>query len=747
MLILYTSTIFLGALLLFLVQPLVGRLLLPLLGGAPAVWNTALVFYQFTLLGGYAYAHFAPKWLGIRRQSVLQIGLLLLPLLVLPIAVPHGWSPPTEHNPIPWLLAILTVMVGLPFFAVSTLSPLLQRWFSASAHHHAGDPYFLYAASNFGSLLALVIYPVLVEPHLGLVKQGRWWTVGYLILACLTIIGAVSIWRRASRPASTEKAIANPIPMGAATERLTWRRRWRWILLAFVPCSLMMSVTTYVTSEVAPIPLLWVIPLGIYLLTFIFVFARRKLVPHRWMLRAFPVVVVLLITMLARTTLKSGSFVAFAWPATVHFLGLFVVSMVCHGELANDRPSVLHLTEFYLWMSVGGVLGGMFNALLAPLIFPTVIEYPITLLLACLLVSSPRAPKSRDKRARILDFALPILLGLLTAGLILLVEHGRLGDPTLAVALEWIPPAVFCLFLFRRSLRFALGVFAMLLATTLSLRPEIHTILRARSFFSTYGVDLMPGTEYVHIFTHGTTMQGLQNLEPQARRIPLLYYTRSGPLGETVAKLPEGLKQRVAAVGLGVGAAASYAEPGQHWTFYEIDPEVVRIASNPRYFTYVEDCRGDLKIVLGDARLSLQREPDHQFGFLMVDAFTSDTIPLHLVTREALALYMRKLVPDGVLAVHVTNRRLDLEPVFARLVKDAGLYAAICIDPATLEEWKRTGKMTSWWIVITRHPSFLDSLAQSHRWRPLQEQKGVGLWTDDYESVFSIFHWGSGAEF
>lgn len=740
MLILYTATIFLGALLLFLVQPLVGRMLLPLLGGVPAVWNTAMVFYQATLLAGYAYAHFSTKWLGVRRQALLHVALLALPLLALPIVVPYSWAPPTTHNPIPWLLAALAVMVGLPFFVVSTMSPLLQRWFSAGEHRHAGDPYFLYAASNCGSLLALVSYPVLVEPHLGLLQQSRWWAVGYIVLAVLTAICGMWVWRVARNPVTARESVPST-RSAAPVERLTWPRRWRWIMLAFVPCSLMLSVTTYVTSEVAPIPLLWVIPLGIYLLTFTLVFARRKLVLHQWMVRAFPFAVVILMTMLARMTLKSGSFAAFAWPVAMHFVGLFIVAMVCHGELANDRPSVPHLTEFYLWISAGGVLGGIFNALLAPLIFPTVIEYPVTLLLACVMVSQSGGSGTANKRARILDVALPVLLGLFTAGSILMVEHGRIGEPTLVLVLESVPPAVLCLFLFRRSLRFALGVLAILLATIMALRPEVHTVLRARSFFGTYGVELMPGSEYIHVFRHGTTMQGLQSLDPKARRIPLLYYTQAGPLGETIAALPNESKQRVAAVGLGVGAAASYAEPGQQWTFYEIDPEVERIATNPKYFTYLEDCRGKANVVLGDARLSLQREPDGQFGLMILDAFNSDTVPLHLVTREALALYMRKLAPNGVLAFHVTNRRLDFEPVFANLVSDAGFFALICIDPATPEEWSRTGKATSWWIVVTRNEQWLQFLTQSHRWRPLETQKGVGLWTDDFESVFTIFHW------
>jgi hypothetical protein len=747
MLILFTATIFLGALLLFFVQPMMGRMLLPLLGGAPAVWNTAMVFYQAALLAGYAYAHFATKWLGVRRQAALHIPLLFLPLLALPIAIPHGWTPPTTHNPIPWLLAVLAVSAGLPFFVLSATSPLLQRWFSTSGHRDAGDPYFLYAASNCGSFLALISYPILVEPHLGLLQQSRYWAAGYIALAVLTALCGLYVWKRLPGGAPAGQAnegtldALKRVPPTAVSKPLTARRRWRWVLLAFVPCSLMLSVTTYITSEVVPIPLLWVIPLGIYLLTFTLVFAKRRLIPHRWMVSAFPFAVVILVLMLARMSLKAESFASLGWPVAMHFVGLFVVAMVCHGELANDRPSVEHLTEFFLWISVGGVLGGMFNALLAPVIFPMVLEYPITLLLACLLMPL-RSSGTPSGRTRILDIAFPVLLGLFTAGLILLVEHARIDSPRLALALECVPPAVLCLCFFRRPLRFALGGLAIMLATTLALRPEMHAVLVTRSFFGIYGVEKEPGREYLHIFRHGTTMHGMQSFNPKERRIPLLFFTRRGPIGQTIAALPEELKQRVGVIGLGAGTLACYAEAGQHWTFYEIDPEVERIAANPQYFTYLQDCPADVKVVLGDARLSLLAEPDHQFGLMILDAYNSDTIPLHLVTREALALYLQKLTPNGVLALHITNRHVDLEPVFANLARDAGLLSLCRIDPATLEEFQG-GKATSWWIVMTRNAQWLNLLAQDQRWRPVQTQQGVGLWTDDYTSVFSVFHWGS----
>ncbi|MCJ7564258.1 MAG: hypothetical protein MUP52_06685, partial [Candidatus Aminicenantes bacterium] len=438
MLIFFSVTIFTGAALLFLVQPMFARMVLPLLGGSPAVWNTAMVFYQAVLLAGYAYAHFTTRWLGVRRQAAWHLVVLLAPLLVLPIGLPHGWTPPTGTNPAWWLLAVLAVSVGLPFFVVSASSPLLQRWFSASGHRWAADPYFLYAASNLGSLLALVSYPVLVEPRLRLAEQNRWWAVGYAGFVVLTAMCGVWI-RRVGRK--------GPDPEAEATRddgvRITARRRFRWVLLAFVPCSLMLSVTTYVTSEIAPIPLLWVIPLGIYLLTFILVFARRRWVPHVWWVRGMPFAVLPLVMMLVMT-LAAVSFRTLVWPIILHFAGLFVVAMFCHGELANDRPPARHLTEFYLWMSAGGVLGGMVNALLAPLVFPTVLEYPLTLLLACLLMPR-RGSDSPSRRAQVLDVVLPVVLGLVTAGFILYLLAAQLGNARLTQALIFGVPPMLCL--------------------------------------------------------------------------------------------------------------------------------------------------------------------------------------------------------------------------------------------------------------------------------------------------------------
>lgn len=731
--ILFGATIFLGALLLFLLQPMVGRMLLPLLGGAPAVWNTSMVFFQTLLLAGYAYAHFSSRWLGVRRQAALHAILLMLPVLVLPIAIPYGWRPPTAHNPTPWLLMLLTAAVGLPFFVVSATSPLLQRWFSTTTHRDAGDPYFLYAASNFGSLLALLCYPALIEPRLRLSQQSQWWAVGYGALVVLMAICGVMAWRTARERVTGAEVLA-----AVSSERPTPRRRWRWLLLAFVPCSQMLSVTTYITTEVAPMPLLWVIPLGIYLLSFVLVFAKRRVVPHRWIIGALPFAVLLSVMLLARKVLLSESFLALGWPMTLHLLALFVVAMFCHGELAADRPTVSRLTEFYLWISAGGVLGGIFNALLAPLIFHTVIEYPITLLLACLLMPS-RTPDQPNRRTRMLDVVLPVLLGLFTAGFLWIFMRDPLRSPEPIVAYGL--PSMICLSFWRRPLRFALGVLALLVATTLGLRPDLQTIVVVRSFFGIHRVELFPWQQNVHFLRHGSTIHGMQDLNPAERRTPLMYFAKSGPLGQTIATLPAELRQRVAVIGLGAGTVACYAETGQQWTFYEIDPEVKRIASDPQYFTYLQDCPANVHVVLGDGRLSLQAAADGEFGLMILDAYNSDTVPLHLVTREALQLYLRKLMPSGVLAFNISNRNFDLEPVFANLAQNASVFALCRFDRVTTEESQGTGKVESCWVVMTRDAQRLKVLAEDSRWQPPRVQPEVGIWTDDYASLFRVFIW------
>lgn len=740
-LIVYAITIFLSATLLFLVQPMFARMVLPLLGGAPAVWNTAMVFYQAALLAGYAYAHVTTAWLGVRRQVAVHLVVLLLPLLVLPIGLPHGWTPPSHDNPIPWLLALLLVAVGLPFFVVSTSAPLLQRWFALTGHRAAADPYFLYAASNLGSMLALLSYPSLVEPYLRIPEQSRLWAAGYAALAVFTAGCGAFVWRSLRGAPGPAVAGASDAPAADTETSPTAGRRLRWVLLSFVPSSLMLSVTTYLSTDIAAIPLLWVIPLAIYLLTFILVFARRPPIPHGLVVELLPIVMLPLVMVLAS---RATGPLALVLP--VHPLALFVVAMVCHGELARERPSPRHLTGFYLWMSVGGVLGGVFTALVAPLVFTTVLEYPITLVLGCLLVRRPKAASSSPAQ-RVLDVGLPIGLGLLGVGLVRVVQA---GDPETARAYIGAVFGLLVLLCFafsRRPVRFGLGIAAVLLAALFYRGEEGRLLYAERSFFGINRVTLDDSGRY-HFLLHGTTLHGMQSLEPARRREPLAYFYSSGPLGQVFAAYRGPHARRsVAVVGLGAGSIACHAEPGQRWIFYEIDPAVERIARDARYFTFLRDCVPGVQVLLGDARFRLAGAPAAAYDLLILDAYSSDAPPLHLITREALTLYLEKLAAGGILIFNISNRHMDFEPVLARLARDAGLVAVSQDDAFVSDEEYVRGKRPSQWVVMARQARDLAPLAGNSRWKRARLDPGATLWTDDFAALVRTFRWprpGSG---
>jgi SAM-dependent methyltransferase len=751
----FSLTLLLSALLLFLVQPMVAKMTLPSLGGTPAVWNTCIVFFQAALLLGYLYAHVLPKWLGVRRHAALHLFLLTVPFLVLPISLAAWHRPPGDTNPIPWLLTMLAGMVGLPFFVVATSAPLLQRWFSETGHAAARDPYFLYAASNLGSMMALLAYPFLVEPHLRLVEQSWIWLTGYALLALLIAGCALCLWRAPQQstsspvkriddaaPAAQEVAGS---PLAARSSPITAIRRLRWIALSFAPSSLLLGFTTYLTTDIAAVPLLWVVPLAVYLLTFILVFASKPLLPHWLMVRLMPLaVLVTLLFLLGETT---GAF----WlVAPVHFVTFFLVPMVCHGELAADRPAAEHLTEFYLCMSLGGVLGGAFNALVAPLLFDTVAEYPLALALACLLL--PRSRVAVDQSLwRWSDLRAPAVLAAL--GLIVMLGLREFG-PKPGSAYRGPPPSVLllgalivlCLPSVRRPIRFGLCVAAVLLVHWLG--PELGELGERglhveRSFFGVHRV-LVDAERRLHLLQHGTTQHGAQSLEPTRRSEPLTYYHRSGPLGQTFAALAEMKKApAVAVVGLGTGSIACYLEPGQRLTYYEIDPSVLRIATNPEYFTFLSNTRGEVDAVLGDGRLTLAAAPDRRYGLIILDAFSSDAIPMHLVTREALALYASKLTEDGVLVFHISNRYLDLEPVLGDLAAEAGFVCRSqheSRDKIPADELAG-GRLPSHYLVMARRVEHLGSLARDPRWRTVEPRPGARVWTDDYSNIISVWKW------
>jgi predicted O-methyltransferase YrrM len=743
---LFGVTIFLGASLLFLVQPMFARMALPLLGGAPAVWNTAMVFYQATLLAGYAYAHVTVRWLGVRRQAGLHLLILLLPILTLPIALPAGRIPPGDSSPIPWLLALLAVAVGLPFFAVSATSPVLQAWFAATGHPAARNPYVLYAASNVGSLLALLSYPLLVERLFALGVQSRLWAWGYGALVLMVAGCALALRRmagvRADGP-SGEPGGARALgraddPPGledAAVLPITAVRRARWLVLAAVPSSLMLSVTTYISTDIAAIPLLWIGPLGIYLLTFTLVFGRRRIVPHRVWVELLPVALLPVVLVLVA---RANEPLALVIPT--HLVTFFVAAMVCHGELARDRPDPRHLTEFYLWLAIGGVVGGAFTALIAPKVFTNVLEYPLVLALLPLLPTRPAAAWQGGVR-QVLDVLLPLGLGVLTVGLIGGLERSGSGPEAIGPAVGLV--TILCLTFWRRPVRFALGLAALLLGGSVYRGEEGQLLYAERSFFGVSRVTRESSGQY-HMLLHGTTLHGMQALAKERRREPLTYYHRNGPFGQFFTVVETATPRRaVAVVGLGAGSAACYGTPDQRWTFYEIDPTVLRIAANTRFFTFLRDCPPKQYILLGDARLTLARAADGAYDLIILDAYSSDAPPMHLITLDAVRLYLTKLAPGGVLLFNISNRHLVLEPVLGAVARAAGLAARTRDDGHVADADRRTGKVQSQWVVMARRPEELGALGTDPLWKVLAAPPDARPWTDDFASLFSVFRWGS----
>ncbi len=759
---LFSVSLFVSAALLFSVQPMIGKMILPKLGGTPAVWNTCMVFFQAALLLGYAYAHFLTRWLDTKRQALIHSGLILLPLTVLPIRLSDKAvaSIPVDNNPVHWLIGTLIIVSGLPFIIVSTTAPLLQKWFSSTRHRHAHDPYFLYSASNMGSMLGLLSYPAIIEPRLSLIQQSRVWAIGYGCLAILVICCAAVLWRSKSVAAMAGDCSMPCRQTGVFNfgsdiyhgpndsnrslrlndrDTVTCGRLMRWVMLAFVPSSLMLGVTTYLTTDIAPFPLLWVVPLALYLLTFILVFARRPVLPPLWLGRVLSLCsVVLLVAFIVGANHP-------AWLMTLLNLLFFAAaSMIFHGALAKDRPAASRLTEFYLCMSVGGVLGGLFNAMIAPLLFKNVLEYPLVMLAACLF--RPAGDRSDDGHIKTTDrwrdAAWATGIGMLTAGLILAVQALGVVPGRLSTLSIFGIPALLTYRFVKNPVRFGLCLAAVLAASLLYKGVYGRTLLVERNFFGVLRVTIDAEGKYHQLF-HGNTLHGLQSIDPARQRESLSYFSRTGPIGQVFEIFNSASSPTsVGVIGLGAGSLAAYAKPTQDWTFYEIDPAVERISSNPVYFTFLKNSQArKLSIVLGDARLRLKDAPNSEYGLLVLDAFSSDAIPMHLVTREALQLYLQKLAHGGILAFHITNRRLDLKPVFANLAYDAGLIALIREDSHLTNSDKINGKIESVWVIMARHKDDLGSFFSDPRWEPLHPDSRTGIWSDDFSNILSVISW------
>ncbi|AMV23047.1 spermidine synthase [Gemmata sp. SH-PL17] len=767
--VLYATTLFVGAALLFLVQPLVGKLLLPLVGGTPGVWNTCMVFFQIVLLAGYLYAHRSTGKFGVRRQAVFHLLLLAAVIVSFKAAIAYTGSPvavvpsmlPDDQDSLLLMVARLGVVVGIsigvPFFVLSTTSPLLQRWFATTGHPAAKDPYFLYAASNAGSLLGLLAYPLLIEPRLALQDQQWVFAGGVLGYVALVVVCALTVIRNGETRVSNVE-LKKDVPQDLGSELVpptsvfpvSARRIGRWVVLATLPSSLLLGVTTHISTDLAPVPLLWVVPLALYLMSFILVFARWPDSVHRVVGRVTPMLLLFVVL-----TLLLNAAEPLALVVLLHMAAFFGVCLVCHGELAKDRPPAEHLTAFYFWLSLGGVLGGLFNALIAPLLFSSLgmVEYPLALVLAGAV--RPHDDEQEGK-LRVADVVLVLVLLGLSVGLVLTVQQflkmpveqntsDAVAQRLLRGGLMFGIPGVAAFALIRKPARYSLALAAILLAGALDTGLFGETLHKERNFFGV--IRVTRDGKFIKLI-HGTTLHGQQRADESGPPRPMTYYHQKGPVGNLFDALPRERVNNVAVVGLGTGAVASYAQPGQKWTFYEIDPAVVRIANDKQYFRFLSDCRGKCEVVLGDARRHLNRAPDGAFDVIILDGFCSDAIPVHLLTREAIALYVSKLAPNGIIALHVSNAHLNLPPLIRRLADDhsPSLVTRYCYDVPRDGE-PEDGKTESQWMLLARSESDLAPVLNFNRthvkkspiqWDPVKLVDGP-IWRDDFANLLRVW--------
>jgi len=712
---LFATTLFVSALLLFTVQPMFTKMVLPKLGGAPAVWSVAMVAFQLFLFIGYVYAHVIARTLTPPRAAVFHLSFLAIVAATLPLAIANGFSVPPTDGVMLWLIGLFAMSIGLPFIALSATAPLLQTWFAATGHAQARNPYVLYAASNLGSFCALFAYPLILEPFLPLHTQGIVWSIGLSGLALLIATAACVAVRSEIRAA----------PFAAAlSARPTIGQRLTWALLTAIPAGLVIAVTSYITMDLAAAPFLWVIPLALYLLTFVAVFRERPWIAHAQVLRFVPYVVAPLVI-----SILGGDKLLWLAVILLNLTAFVLIALACHGEAYLRRPAADRLTEFYLWTSFGGVLGGVFAGLIAPNVFNNIYEYPILIAAALLVLPGMFAGGLRH----FLREAWP---GLAMAALVVVLRLLDVRVPLDAqMLLQVLLVAIAGLMLFhvKRPARF-FGLVVLVFVATALYQPGVTVIERARSFFGVHKVVETADGRYRLLF-HGTTVHGAERIGSAVSRRPepLTYYYFGGPLSEVVeaARGALGSVDRVAVVGLGTGSLACHQRGGERWTFFEIDPEVARIARDDRDFNFLSACGPADEIVLGDARLTLAASSE-RYDLVVLDAFSSDAVPVHLLTREALIGYLARLTPHGVIAFHVSNRHMELAGVVAAVDATEGLIAYFKEDAGAndfLEDYRANAQV----VVMARTVADLGDLPLRRGWRPIAPK--VAPWTDDYSNV------------
>jgi hypothetical protein len=715
-----TVAIFLSAALLFAVQPMFTKMVLPRLGGAPSVWSVAMVFFQAALLAGYAYAHLLTRYAPGRKSVVIHLAVMIAACFFLPLSIATGWGRPPGVGEAFWLLGLFTVSIGLPFFALAANSPLLQAWFARTDHPAAKDPYFLYAASNVGSFLALICYPVVIEPLIPLGTQTTLWSAGFVVLILLIAGCGYLLWR------APEQAAAAADPVVAAPP--TWGDVLSWVGLAAVPSGLLVAVTAHVSTDVAAVPLLWVIPLALYLLTFVIVFARRPIIPHRLVVAIQPFFILAIVVLLVFEPVK-----AIVGQIAIHLAVFFVLALMCHGELARRRPPARSLTSFYMWMSAGGMIGGIAAGLLAPYTFNWVAEYPILIALAVLCRPGLALPKSQSERV--------ILFGAIAIAVI-----GLIASKTLELEIDeniynWIIAALLVLtvLFWTDPLPFAAIIAFVLIGNHYA--NETGNSRAVRSFFGVHKITETSDGRF-RTLSHGTTLHGGQRIRDDngnaitGRPEPIMYYYDGSGLAQVLdaARAHANRPINYAVIGLGTGSLACRAEANDTVHYYEIDRSIIRIARDPNLFSFIAECRPDVSITLGDARLTLAEARDGSYDAIIVDAFSSDAIPIHLITREAMAIYKAKLAPNGIVAVHVSNRHLELASVVAGIAAANGMVARVN-ESADITENDAEYIFAGTVVAVARSNEDLGRIGQSQYWELQKPDPKQWVWTDDYSNV------------
>ncbi len=788
MVVLFTLTVFLSASLLFSIQPMIAKTLLPVFGGGSSVWTTCMLFYQALLLLGYLYAHILMTRFSRRAQMMIHGSLLFLALIAGAFFDTPQAPAQASTFPVPWLILQLVMISGLPFFAISSAGPLIQGWFSRTRHHRAHDPYFLYAASNAGSLIGLLAYPLILEPNMGLMNQRRFWLIGFGVFLFLAIYSAskmkkpiVETPKQAKRRRKEEAraALVSPSPeVEQATDQvdkpITWKRRLYWIYLAFIPSTMLLGVTTYITTDVVSLPLLWVLPLVLYLVSMIIAFGSHVERAVKDFTRPMVILVIgAMILLMANELNAEGSMMMVV---LIELLLLTAIGIVCHGRLAMDRPAATHLTEFYLLMSVGGALGGLFNGIIAPLIFTTNLEYPIALVLAVSVL-----PWSKDlvgmSAAKIRRIKLIRRIGIPLASVVYVLFIGFYGgqisqwimtifsdtDPGVAmpvdmrlVALMTSVPALMVYLAWKDGFACAITLLLPMAAIQVDQINDQGSIYRARTFYGTHEVTMQVLEDRVtgklvpiHVIHHGTTMHGIQYMDPELELEPLGYYHFDGPCGiimRTIKSMrPEGA--RIGIMGLGSGAISAHGREQDEIVFFEIDPEVEKIARDPKLFTYLEKAPATIEVRLGDARKLIEESEamgEEKFDLLHADAFSSDSIPVHLLTKEAIELYFDRLTDDGMVVLHISNRYLDLMPLAYELALSSTKIPPLIADEsdADIPADERMYHFPSRWVVLTRDVETGQRLIDAGMdVYIIDDEDRIKLWTDDFSNIISLINW------